>query len=265
MKDAGGFLRTLPSFTHDPHLVKKLLYLLLALIALLAAVGWWLHEPRPEGQSGAAADALARDMMAAVNAQAWDSTGAVRWTFPGGHQHLWDRQRHLAQVRWDDYEVLVNLNTRRGVAFENGTKLSAGETEDLVEQAWAFWVNDAFWLNPVVKAFDQGTERLLVDTEGDPKALLVRYRSGGATPGDAYLWHLDPETKRPQRWKMWVSVIPVGGLSATWSGWQQLATGAWVATHHEMGPVPLEITDLTGASTLTELAGGEDPFAPLAR
>lgn len=243
--------------------MKKLLYFLLSLIVLLVAVGWWLNEPRPEGESGQTADTLAREMMAAVNAEAWDSTGAVRWTFPGGHQHLWDRARHLAQVRWDDYEVLVNLSTQRGVAFENGKKLSAGESEELVQQAWAFWVNDAFWLNPVVKAFDQGTERRLVDTEDGQKALLLTYDRGGATPGDAYLWHLDPDTQRPQRWQMWVSVIPIGGLSATWQGWQQLSTGAWVATQHEMGPLPLEITEVAGAHTLAELLGDQDPFARL--
>ncbi len=202
-------------------------------------------------------------MMAAVQAEAWDSTGAVRWTFPGGHQHLWDRERHLAQVRWDDYEVLVDLDTRRGRAFKQGQPLSQSENQDLVEQAWAYWVNDAFWLNPVVKAFDRGTERALVQTETDEMALLVSYRSGGATPGDAYLWHLDSESKRPEAWQMWVSVIPIGGLEATWTEWQQLSTGAWVATYHKLGPLPLEITEVKGAKTLGELTEGKNPFERL--
>jgi hypothetical protein len=245
--------------------VKKVLYVLLILIVLLAAAGWWLHEPRPTGNPGPAADALAKVMMQSVRADAWDSTGAVQWTFAGTHHHLWDRERHLAQVSWGDNRVLLPLSTREGVAFASGTRVPTEQAQSLLQEAWEYWVNDAFWLNPVVKAFDEGTQRALVETESGGQALLVSYASGGATPGDAYLWQLDPTTKRPQAWQMWVSVIPIGGLSATWEGWQQLETGAWVATKHGLGPVNLTITDVGGAATLSALVGQDDPFAPLFR
>ena len=40
-------------------------------------------------------------------------------------------------------------------------------------------------------AFDAGTTRLAIPDEDN--ALLVRYASGGVTPGDAYGWYLAPD------------------------------------------------------------------------
>jgi hypothetical protein len=61
---------------------------------------------------------------------------------------------------------------------------------------------------------------------------------------------------------MWVSIIPIGGLEASWEGWIQLSTGAWVSTVHEVGPMTLTLTDVKGAASVMELLG-EDPFLGL--
>jgi hypothetical protein len=62
---------------------------------------------------------------------------------------------------------------------------------------------------------------------------------------------------------MWVSVLPIKGLRATWEGFVPLSTGARVATRHHIGPAPVTIDDLAGAATLAELEPGADPFARL--
>jgi hypothetical protein len=103
----------------------------------------------------------------------------------------------------------------------------------------------------------------VVETEEGSEALLVKYGSGGVTPGDAYLWHFD-DKGRPVSWDMWVSIIPIGGASASWDKWEELATGAVVSTSHDLGPLTTEITDLGAAATLSELVDGPDPFAELA-
>ena len=240
---------------------KYILISFLLLIALIAVSYIIIDEPLPEGESGTAADALAEKMLTAINHEAWNNTGAVMWTFPGGHAHLWDKQRHLARVRWDDYEVLVRLDSVSGQAFSNGQRINdADKEQELVQQAWEYWVNDSFWLNAPNKAFDPGVERQVIRLEGGEEALLVTYTSGGVTPGDSYLWLLD-EDGTPRAWKLWVGIIPLGGVAFSWEGWQTLSSGARIATLHQ-GLFTLEIGDLQSARSVEALLG-EDPFAGL--
>jgi len=230
---------------------------LIAWIALVltGSIGIYLfvHEPRPQGVSGPEAEARATKMVASVNGEAWEKTGAVQWTF-FGHEHLWDRERNFARVKWDGKEVWIDLHNKEGVALKHGVRLEGAARRSALDGAYAWWVNDSFWLNPVVKAFDEGTTRSTVGDDG----LLVAYSSGGLTPGDAYLWRLD-EQGRPLSWRLWVSVIPVGGLEVPWDGWTELSTGAMVATQHGV----FELTDVAGATTLEELVPQADPFAVL--
>ncbi len=235
---------------------------LLLVIAGVAVFLWTQHEPRPEGEPGPRADALAREVEAAVNKSAWDATLAVRWTFADRHHHLWDRKRHWARVRWGDNEALVDLNTQQGVAWRAGQPLQGEARDEAVHEAYAYWVNDAFWLNPLAKLFDPGVVRSIVRDEAAGEQLLVSYTSGGLTPGDAYLWQLGP-ARRPVSWRMWVSVIPIGGTLSTWEGWQSLATGALVATQHRSAGITLTLSDVEGAASLEQLEPGPDPFTAL--
>lgn len=240
---------------------RVLLALALLIVLGLAAAVLLLRHPRPVGAAGPAADDLARAMERAVDKGAWARTGAVRFTFAGRNHHLWDRRRGLARVRSGDSEVLLDTGKAQGRAYLRGIEAQGGERDRLVKKAYAAWINDTFWLNPLAKLFDDGTERLLVE-EGGARALLLQYRSGGLTPGDGYLWLLG-DGGRPRAWRMWVSIIPIGGLEASWEGWTKLPTGAWIATKHRLAGLSVELTDLAGAATLAELEPGPDPFARL--
>ncbi len=245
--------------------MKKLLYVILGLLGLLVGSLIILYiaynEPLPTGNQGREADELARKMIQAVNGNAWDKTAAVSWTFRNPHYHIWDKKRHLANVKWDSNNVLIDINLRKGVILSDTEGVSTLDKAELCETAWKFWVNDSFWLNPVTKAFDPGTTRSIVELEDGSNGLMVSYSSGGATPGDSYLWILD-ENFRPETWKMWVSIIPIGGMEFTWEDWIQTETGAWIATRHE-GLISVPISDVRTARSLRELVGPEDIFAPL--
>ncbi|MFT5586585.1 MAG: hypothetical protein ACI9VR_004184 [Cognaticolwellia sp.] len=221
-----------------------------------------LNEPAPVGVSDAAADALADKMIDAVDREAWARTGAVNWTYADRYTHLWDRDRHFVQVQKGGWQALVDLNTLKGVASVDGVALAGAARDEAVQEAYAAWANDSFWLCAMNKAFDPGTSRSRVAQPDGSESLLVQYSSGGVTPGDAYLWHLD-ENGRPESWQMWVSILPIGGAAATWEGWEQLSTGAWVSTQHKLGPMDIQVTHLQGAESLSELSPGPDPFAPL--
>lgn len=276
---------------------RRVLLVILSTVVLLAGLGVGfvssisheLPEVEPSGDSGAA-DALAREIMAAVNADAWERTGAVSWVFRGEHEHLWDRERGLARVAWeaDGEEVTAWLDLgsadpvsgypRRFAVRRDGAELGDAAAEELSRTAWELWVNDSFWLNPLAKLFDPGTERAVVELPeearttdaGDAgeslRGLLVTYTSGGVTPGDSYLWIVG-EDGRPVAWRMWTEAVPVGGLTVTWDDWQTLDTGAVVSGRHALPlGLELELTEIRGAASLDALVGaGEDPFAPLTR
>jgi hypothetical protein len=208
------------------------------------------------------ADRVASQMMAAVNAAAWEKTGAVRWDFDGRAKHLWDRRRGLARVEWSDVRALLDLQRRIGRAFEEGVEAHGEDAMELLDDAHGKWTNDAFWLNPVVKVFDPGTEREVVTETSTERGLVVRFTSGGRTPGDVYLFWLGIDGT-PARWQMWTSNIPFKGMEASWDGWIVLETGARISTKHETFIIDIELHEVAGAFTLAELEPGADPFAEL--
>jgi hypothetical protein len=237
----------------------------LALAVSGLAIGARLADrPRPIGVPSADAEALVDRVEHAVGAEAWARTGAVGWTFSvTGTRHLWDREREWARVRWDDREAQIDLGApTRGVAFVGERRLEGDEARETIRAGWDRWVNDAFWLAAPFKLRDPGTTRAVVELEGR-SMLLVSYASGGATPGDAYGWTI-AEDGTPSAWRMWVSVLPIGGLEARWEGWETLPTGARIATRRALGPLAIEMRDLRGAETLALLEPGPDPFALLA-
>ncbi len=232
------------------------------LILIGLAMAWVANEIRPQGIPGEIADNLARKMKASLNGKAWDETGAVAFNF-FGNQHLWDRKRQLSKVVWDDYEVLVDLTTREGVAMYRGEILTGKDATETIDKAWKKWVNDAFWLTAPFKAFDTGvTRELVIDKAGD-STLMIQYQTGGNTPGDAYLWKLD-ETGKPVSWKMWVSIIPVGGIKVPFDGWTTTETGAMLPTGHS-GLLGIDITGVKTAEDLSEWYPESDPFEMLVK
>ncbi|MEM6455160.1 MAG: hypothetical protein AAF772_08710 [Acidobacteriota bacterium] len=247
-------------------LLRIALILLLTLIALALGGCLLLDKPRPTGTAGAEADALARRMMDAVDVDAWQRTGAVQWVFAKRQTHLWDRQRGFARVAWGgEREVLLDLATRDGVATVRGQAVTdPTERGILLDAAWRHWVNDSFWLNPVAKLFDDGTERALVTDDDGIERLLITYNLGGVTPGDAYLW-TPGDDGTPADWRMWTAILPIDGVKASWRDWIALDTGARVSTHHDIFFLDLVLSDVAGASDLATLLGpdAEDPFAAL--
>jgi hypothetical protein len=255
-----------PQWRRRPRWQRVLLWLALSVgvvgavlvVGVLAA-----SDPLPRSTPSADADTLARDMERAVRIDAWERTGAVRFTFMGQRSYLWDRTRSLVRVRSGEEEVL--LRGSWGRVWEGGREVRGPAARSRTESAYRMFLNDSFWLNPLAKLFDAGTSRALVPLPNGGRGLLVSYASGGVTPGDSYLWELPPGGRgdTPRAWRMWVSVLPIKGLRATWEGFVPLSTGARVATRHHIGPAPVTIDDLAGAATLAELEPGADPFARL--
>ena len=199
--------------------ILKWIGIIIGLIILAVVItGLALNESKPVGASGPEADALANKMLSAIDKPAWDSTKYVQWTFKGMHTFLWDKERNFVRISWGDKEVLLHTKTVTGKAFKDKKEVLGDEANKMIQSAWSYFCNDSFWLNAPAKAFDPGTSRSIVKLEDGNNGLMVSYDSGGVTPGDSYLWILD-DNGLPKSWKMWVKIIPVGGVGSTWENW----------------------------------------------
>jgi hypothetical protein len=218
-------------------------------------------EPIPEGEKGSSAERLAQKMLTRIDLKGWEETNYVEWTFMGMHHFMWDRQRHLVEVKWSNYRVLLNPNTLKGTVYYKQSLVEEGQDE-LLQTAYGYFTNDAFWLNAFTQIQQKDTELKYVALENDQDGLLVTYFSGGVTPGDSYLWILD-QTGLPVAWKMWVSVLPIGGLKVRWEDWDTLETGAMYAKSHKSGPFNVSITNFRSYQSWKNGGFSKDPFTPI--
>ena len=244
---------------------RVLRYLLFLIMGILAALllSWWLfNEELPQAPSTAAADELAREMMRSVNHDAWDNIAIIQWTFKDMHTFQWDKKNHLCVVKWNDTEVKLDINAKSGRVYKGGNLLREAEAQQIIDQAWDYFNNDSFWLNAVVKAFDPGTSRSIVQLKDGRQGLKVHYSSGGTTPGDSYVWILD-ENNRPVAWKMWVKILPIGGLEFSWDNWITLPGGAQIATLHQSKILDLDISNIKVVEDWKQLGYQENPLAEI--
>lgn len=235
--------------------------ILLVLFIGIFAWGWLTSKPLPTGKTGPEAEALADKVLEAINFEAWDSTRYVSWDFAGRNQYVWNKEQNFVKVTWGENHVLLHTKTITGKAYTGGKEVTGAEGAEMIQTAWGYFCNDSFWLNAPAKVKDPGTERSIVKDKGKD-ALLISYKSGGVTPGDAYLWELDANGL-PISYKMWVSIIPIGGMEVPWNEYQTLSTGALVSTVHPTAAFELVIGDLKGGMSLADVGLTSDPFAEL--
>ena len=226
-------------------ILKILLVFLLVLVLGLVLFGFFTHESLPEGKVGPEADAMAQKMLNALNYEAYKETRFLEWSYQGGrNQYRWDKKLGRCSVTWGEYQVHLNLTApQKSIVKKKGARLKGEEKEKAIDKALAFFNNDSFWLVAPYKVFDQGTSRSVVDFEDGSKGLLVTYNSGGTTPGDSYLWRLRPDGY-PDSYQMWVKIIPIGGLKATWEDWIETESGAVLPKNHTLGPISLSMGDV---------------------
>lgn len=234
---------------------------LLIVIGLIA--GLLLNESKPTVNPSKEADQLAEKMLTAINKSAWDTTRIVQWTFfAGKHHYLWDKERNFVKVNWSNNVVLLNTKEVNGKAYVDGQLQEGSKAEKLIKTAWGYFCNDSFWLNAPAKAFDPGTKRSIVKVKGGQKGLMVSYESGGVTPGDSYVWILD-ENGLPKAWKMWVKIIPIGGVKTSWEDWIELEGGAKVAKAHSTAGPTLKLSNLKAGNDWGTFGEEKDPFQVL--
>jgi len=227
-------------------ILQVLAFLFIALIIGLLALRFALNEKEPPGTQSPETDQITQTIYHNLNKTAWDSTRWVKWTFRGGHRYLWDKHQHRLLLQWDDREVVLDLVTLQGTAKKADILLSGEAADKMRQQAYKMFCNDSFWLTAPFKLTDPGAVLTMVTLPDGRKGMKVTYGTGGATPGDSYVWILD-EKGTPVSFKIWASILPIGGVEATWEKWIQLPTGAKLSTFHLIGgKMESIITDVDG-------------------
>lgn len=226
--------------------ILKIIGILLGLIFLgLFIYGWTISKPLPEGKSGSEADALAAKMLKAINYDSYKQTRFIEWSFRNdSHHYQWDKDKGIVTVSWSDNRILLNLSKpEKSEVFSDKVAIASDKYSSLVAKALDKFNNDSFWLVAPYKVFDEGTTRSIVELEDGTKGLLVSYTKGGTTPGDSYLWKLN-SNGFPNSFQMWVKIIPIGGIKASWDDWILTSSGAYLPKSHKFGPINLSIGNL---------------------
>ncbi|MEL6388801.1 MAG: hypothetical protein AAFQ02_01460 [Bacteroidota bacterium] len=246
-------------------MLKFFKYLLIGILLLIIVgfvyIRFAVHEPRPTIVDGDA-DAMAQSILKQVNKPAWDSLPIVEWTFRGEHHYLWDRTSNTAIISWDDQEVHLDMDQVRGKLYQNDALVTdEAATSKAVATAWSFWCNDMWWFAAPFKVMDEEASRQIALDKDGKQGLLVTYDSGGVTPGDSYLWYVD-ENGLPTGYKMWVKIIPIGGVYTSWEDWQILPGGARVATNHtgKIKTLTIPITNIKAGTSWSDFGHTQNPI-----
>lgn len=235
--------------------ILKWLLIALLILALVAAVAIFAFSEKKPSLTQEGADVVADKMLENLNYDQWDDVKYLTWKFPGGHHYQWDKMNNNVIVSWGDNKVYLNLDEVKGNVYKEGKPV---DDASAVQSAWSRWCNDSFWMFAPFKIYDKGVTRALSNPEDAAHGLMVTYKSGGVTPGDAYLWLLD-EDYRPKGYKMWVSILPVKGIYSTWENWQQLSTGTWVSTKHKTSKIEMNMTDVKDGNSWADIGVSENP------
>lgn len=204
------------------------------------------NEDLPVGTNPEQADILAYKMLDALDHEAYENTNYIEWMFKNRRFYKWKKNKQICSVHWKDYKVELNLSDLSlSKAYVHSFNLEGKVGKDLINKAIKYFNNDSFWLVAPYKIFDEGTKRSIVILDDGTEGLLVTYTTGGTTPGDSYLWHLD-STGKPVGFQMWVSTLPIDGLKASWSDWVTTESGAQLPTLHKLLFLGIELTDIKG-------------------
>lgn len=210
-----------------------------AVVPGLVILGATLVLARPAfAASDPKAAALADKVMQSLGgADAWNNTHYLRFDFAvdrGGktlvrRAHTWDKwtgQYRLDATTKDGSPsvVLMNVNTKEGSAFLKGKKLEGDEAKKAVEDAYATWVNDTYWLIMPYKMKDPGVMLALdgSETKGTDAWDKVRltFDNVGLTPKDKYWAYVNRKTGLVDRWDFVLKGESKPPSSFTWKNWK---------------------------------------------
>ena len=180
-------------------------------------------------------------MQALGGTEAWNKTRYLRFDFAVDRDgktvmrraHTWDkwtgRYRLEATTReGDPYLVLLNIGSKDGRAWLKGSELQGDEARKYLEQGYAAWVNDTYWLLMPYKMKDPGVA-LALDGEATKGGetwdkLRLTFDNVGLTPKDKYWAYVSRKTGLVDRWDYVLKGESKPPTTFTWQNWKKYGT-----------------------------------------
>lgn len=237
--------------------LKRIFYLVIIISLSFYLLVVILSDDLPEGKLNSKATVILNQMRKASGYDKWQKeTSAIEFTFAEKNKHFYDKKRGYIEVIWDNYQVQIDKKTMKGIVFENNEPVTdTSKTKNIIDKAWAKFINDMFWFNPLFQVFGPGAKHYYIDENN----IKVTFLSGGVTPGDSYVFEKD-ERGLLKNMRMWVSIIPVKGAVASYDNYVTTDNGIKVATEHQIFFFNIRLTEI---KSYREYPVAEDRFKNL--
>lgn len=181
-----------------------------------------------QGSDQKAIEIADKVMTALGGRKNWDKTRCITWNYFGRRRHIWDKWSGDVRLEDDNLIVLMNLNTRKGRAWDKGVEIMQPDSlQKILDNAYAKWINDSYWLIMPYKLKDSGVtlkykgEGLTAD--GKPVDILqLTFEDVGLTPQNKYLVYVDKKSHLVTQWEYFRNADDAEpAMQTTWNDWKQ--------------------------------------------
>ena len=173
--------------------------------------------------------ALAESVLGRMGGRpAWEQTRFLRWRFFGRRLHHWDRWTGDVRIESDTRLVLMNIHRKTGRVWEDGVELTdTAAREQALEDGYAWWVNDSYWLIMPYKLLDPGVALRYRGAstlpDGRPAELITLTfdEDTGLTPRNRYDVWIGSETGLVEQWAFYTDARDAEPrFTLPWSDWK---------------------------------------------
>lgn len=186
---------------------------------------------------------------------AWEKVPAIRFAFVverdgrvlGRRLHYWDRLGNRHRMERTDREghrliVSQNLSDRSGRAVRAGMPLAGADLKKALDDGYAAWVNDTYWLIMPFKATDPGVQLSYmgrrVRNRQRYQLVQLTFDSVGLTPGDTYWAWIDQTTRQMSFWAYRLEGTPADRPERlfAWEDWKEFGAIRLSLTKRQVEP-----------------------------
>ncbi|MFQ5719395.1 MAG: hypothetical protein ACE5IK_07580 [Acidobacteriota bacterium] len=171
----------------------------------------------------------------------WDAARYVHWSFFGRRKHDWDRWTGDIRIETDKNLILMNINTKKGRAWEEGKEVvDPDKLAGMLESGHKMWVNDSYWMFMPYKLLDEGvtlkyTGEKDLDDGRPADVLTLSFDGVGYTPENRYEVFVAKDTGLVEAWSYFAKAgDEKAAFTLPWGNWKQFGN-VMLATEHGRG------------------------------